>query len=231
VPPAAPFQLPRLSAAEILTSDRPLQPDELTIVLAAAREAISGRAFRLSYVPGGPGPEMLMGAAGRPRYSRGTSSDLTSFIEYTGRPARTCDGTPLKEELVIEYERKSTDDRWNTKARTATSREMGFPVFDMLAGAKTIELGGIRLFGDRVGRALVTPWTLPEGAISGGPIPEGVRQSLWIDTVSFLPLRWSLSVPAGRGLPAIPEYGLSFTYDAPLDLRPPDGVPAPDCVR
>jgi hypothetical protein len=82
----------------------------------------------------------------------------------------------------------------------------------------------------RVGRALVTPWTLPAGAI-GGPIPEGVRQSLWIDTVSFLPCRWSLSAPAGRGLPALPEYGLSFTYDASLDLRPPDGVPAPDCVR
>jgi hypothetical protein len=82
----------------------------------------------------------------------------------------------------------------------------------------------------RVGRALVTPWTRPAGAIEG-PIPEGVRQSLGIDTVSCLPWPRSLSAPAGRGLPAVPEYGLSFTYDASLDLRPPDGVPAPDCVQ
>jgi hypothetical protein len=58
-----------------------------------------------------------------------------------------------------------------------------------------------------------------------------IATSHWIDTFSVLPLRWSLSVPAAAGLPTIPDYGLSFTYDASLDLGPPDGVQAPDCVR
>jgi hypothetical protein len=253
--PAVRAQTPARSAAEILKTDRPLQADEVAIVLAAARAAISGKAVRLSYVPDGPGPEMLIGKDGRPRYVRTASGydyrsgrvaadgngnrsqdessghvDVVNFTEYTGRVARKCDGTPLKEELVIEYERRSVDDRWNAKARAATSREVGMPVFDILAGATKVELGGTRSFGDRVGRALVAPWTLPAGAI-GGPVPDGVRQSLWIDTLSFLPLRWSISAPAGGGLPAIPDYGMSFTYDASLDLRPPDGVQAPDCVQ
>jgi len=34
-----------------------------------------------------------------------------------------------------------------------------------------------------------------------------------------------------RGIPAVPDYGLSFTYDASLDLRPPDAILSIDCVR
>jgi hypothetical protein len=95
------------------------------------------------------------------------------------------------------------------------------------------ESGDRRSFGDRVGRALIAPWKPPADTIPGSPLPAGVSQSLWIDTVSMLPLRWSISMPAmpERGAPAMPDYGLSFTYDASLDLRPPDGVVAPDCVR
>jgi len=50
--------------------------------------------------------------------------------------------------------------------------------------------------------------------------------------VTLLPLRWSMSMPAmpERGVPAIPDYGLSFTYDASLDLRPPDVTLSTDCV-
>jgi hypothetical protein len=230
-------QTPTPSAAEILKADRPLQINELKTVIAAAQAAMSGKVVRLSYAPGGPGPEILIGENGRPRYMRGTSGygdggghvDVKSYTEYTGRAARKCDGTPLKAELVVEYERKSIDNRWTVTARAETSREVLKPLFDMLAGTAKVELGGVRSFDDRVARALVAPWTPPPGGI-GGP-PDGTRQSLWIDTVSLLPLRWSLLLPPGAGVPEVPEYGLSFAYDASLDLRPPDGVPAPDCVR
>jgi hypothetical protein len=239
--PVTAAQTPASSAVEILKADRPLQRDEVAIVLAAARAAISGKAIRLSYAPGGPGPEVLFGKDGRTRYLRATSGygspagqsghvDVENFTEYTGRVARKCDGTSLETELVIEYERTSVDNRWSAKTRTVTSHEVGMPLFDMLAGAAKVELGGVRSFDDRVARALVAPWTLPPGAI-GDPVPDGARQSLWIDTLSLLPLRWSISIPAPAGLPAIPEYGLSFTYDASIELRPPDVVPAPDCVR
>lgn len=247
--PAAPSQALNPPARDILNTDRPLQPAEIAAVLAATRVALSGKACRLSYVPNGPGPDVLMGANGRPRFVRAISGydygsggggdgsgnrtqfhqsghvDVDTFTEYTGRSARKCDGTPLDDELVIEYEHKSTDDRWTVKARTRTLLEFAAPVFDMLAGITPVESGNRRSFDDRVGRALVAPWKLPAGALSSAPLPAGARQSIWIDTVSMLPLRWSISMPA------MPEYGLSFTYDSSLDLRPPDAILSTDCVR
>jgi hypothetical protein len=256
--PAAPSQALSPQARDILNTDRPLQPAEIADVLAATRVAVSGKTFRLSYVPNGPGPEVLMGANGRPRFLRAISGydyrsggvgvdgngnrtqsqqsghlDVVTFTEYTGRSARKCDGTSLDDELVIEYEHKSTDDRWTVKARMRTLLEFAAPLFDMLAGITPVESGNHRSFDDRIGRALVAPWKLPTGAQPSGPLPAGVSQSIWIDIVSMLPLRWSVSMPATpeRGIPAIPDYGLSFTYDASLDLRPPDAILSTDCVR
>jgi len=255
--PAASSQAINPPAREILNSNRPLLPAEIAVVLAATRTAVSGKTCRLAYVPNGPGPEVLMGANGRPRFVRAVSGydersgavagdanwnrtqstqsghvDVITFTEYTGRSARKCDGTPLDAELVIEYEHKSTDDRWTVKARTRSLMEALAPVFDTLEGITPVESGNRRAFGDRVGRALVAPWKLPPGAQSSTPLPAGVSQSLWIDTVSLLPLRWSISMPAvpERGIPAIPDYGLSFTYDASLDLKRPDAILASDCV-
>ena len=61
------------AARDILNADRPLQPAETTVVLAATRDALSGKTLRLSYVPNGPGPEVLMGTNGRPRFLRAVS--------------------------------------------------------------------------------------------------------------------------------------------------------------
>jgi hypothetical protein len=47
------------SARDILNTGRTLQPAEIAVVLAATREAVSGKTLRLSYVPNGPGPEVL----------------------------------------------------------------------------------------------------------------------------------------------------------------------------
>ena len=232
------------------------------MVLDVVRAAIAGKTCRLAYAPGGPGPAVLMGSNGRPRYVRATSGydmggvsgsvsggsdgsmtrsqsqqaghvDVITFTDYTGRLARKCDGTALEDELVIEYEHRSTDNRWTAKARTRSPMEILAPVFDMLAGTAPVETGDRWQIDDRMARALVAPWKLPAGAQPGGPLPPGMTQSLWIDTVSMLPLRWSISIPAspGQGIPAIPDYGLSFTYDPTIDLRPPEGVTAPDCIR
>ncbi|HEX7798003.1 MAG TPA: hypothetical protein VF456_26755 [Vicinamibacterales bacterium] len=254
--PAAPSQALYASARDILNTERSLQPAEIAAVLAAVRQAVSGKTFRLSYVANGPGPEVLMGANGRPHFVRAVSGsdyssgavgadgngnrtqsqqsghvDVITFTEYTGRSATTCDGTALDAELVIEYEHKSSDDRWTVKVRTRTAFEFGATVFDMLAGITPVESGNRRSFDGRIGRALVAPWKLPAGA-QGGP-PAGTSQSIWIDTVSLLPLRWTLSIPAmpDRGIPAIPDYGLSFSEDASLVLQPPDATLSNDCVR
>jgi hypothetical protein len=256
-PAEAPSQTLNPPARDVLNSARPLLPAEIAIVLAAARAAVSGKTCRLSLAPNGPGPEVLMGANGRPRFVRATSGydvsggsfadgngsgtqsqpsghvDVVTLTEYTGRPARKCDGTAVDGELVIEYEHRSSDDRWTVQARTPTPLEFAGSLFDMLAGVTPVETGNRRSLGDRVGRALVAPWKWPPGVQPGAPLPVGVSQSLWIDTVSLLPLRWSISMPAmpERGAPAIPDYGLSFTYDTSLDLRPPDDILSPDCVR
>jgi hypothetical protein len=255
--PAARSQALNPSARDILKSERVLQPAEIAAVLAATRVAVSGKTFRLSYVPNGPGPEVLMGADGRPRFVRAISGydygsvdgsvdgngnrtqsqqnahvDVVTLTEYTGRRARMCDGAPLGDELVIEYEHKSTDDRWTVKARTRTLVEFAAPVFDMLAGTTPVESGSRRSFDDRIGRALAAPWEGPPGSQPSVPLPAGASQSIWIDTVSLLPLRWSISMPAipERGIRANSDYGLSFTYDSALDLRPPDAILSTDCV-
>ena len=199
-----------------------------------------------------------MGANGRPRFMRSTSGydyqsgsvgvsgngnrtqsqpsghvDVITFTEYTGRSAQRCDGTALDAELVVEYEHKSTGDRWTVKVRTRTLLEVAATVFDMLAGTTPVESGDRRSFDDRVGRGLVAPWTLPPGVQPGGPLPAGISQSIWIDTVSMLPLRWSISRPAipEQNIPAIPDYGMLFVYHSSLVLQPPDAVLSTECVR
>ena len=71
--PAALSQALYPPARDILNAERLLQPTETAAVLAAVREAISGKTFRLSYVANGPGPEVLMGTNGRPRFVRAIS--------------------------------------------------------------------------------------------------------------------------------------------------------------
>lgn len=231
-------------ARAIVNTPRALGPAEVAQVLAEARVAISGKTFKLSFRSGGPGPELLMGPDGRPRFVRGVSgytswsasavngstttsreyhANVTELTEFTRRAARRCDGQPAEGELVIDY-RNENEKGWTAKARTRTQMEFATPVFDMLTGAIAAESGGRRHVGDRWARAFVAPWKLPPGALPGGPLPPNLTQALWIDVESLLPLRWELSAPTAPG------YGLSFSYET-LDIRQPAGVAAPDCSQ
>ena len=246
------------AARDIIKNNKPLSPAEIVVVLSAVREALAGKIYRLSYTPRGPGPLVLMGSDGRPRtmhaesgrdfsvgggfaHSNGQSGrfdqsghvDLINITNYTREPAKRCDGTDLGGELVVEYEHTSTDDRWTATARTRTASEIFTPVFDLLTGVIPTESGDIARVGDHTARALVGAFRLPPGAIPGSPLQARMRQSLWIDTTSLLPVRWSLIVPPAPelGMPPNVDYGYWFTYDAASELRPPDGITAPTCVR
>ena len=246
------------AARDIVRNDKPLSPGEIVAVLTAVRQALADKIVRLAFTTTGPGPLVLMGSDGRPRLMRAESGanfsgggvftdssghsvqteqsghvDLITVTHYTREPAKWCDGADLGAELVIEYEHRSTDDRWTVKARARTDAEVLAPVFDMLTGVIPLESGSIARVGDRTARALTGPWRLPPGAIPGNPLQARMRQSLWIDTTSLLPVRWSLAIPAdaAAGTPAIPNYGMFFIYGASTDLRPPDGIAAPTCVR
>jgi hypothetical protein len=222
------------SALDLINGPRLLTPAEIPVVLAAVREAVAGKTVRLAYSPGGFGPEAMIGMAGRPRFVRATSGvGGVNFTDYTGRPARGCDGTSLDRELVIEYEQRSTDTRWTAKARARASHEPLSPVFEMLDGTTSPETTQERRqISGRSARALVSEWRRTSDTVPSGSGPADGTQALWIDTASLLPLEWSVSIRANpdHGIPSVPELGLFFTYDSSLDLRPPENVVAPDCV-
>jgi hypothetical protein len=69
--------------------------------------------------------------------------------------------------------------------------------------------------------------------VARNPAPNVLTQALWIDADSLLPLRWDASYPADpdRGIPAKPYTRVWFGYDASVDVRPPDGITPPDCIR
>jgi hypothetical protein len=243
------------TALQLLNTDGPLRADEIATVLAGVRAAIAGRTVRLAAAPDGPGPDILVRADGRPRIVRtvggitggmiGADRTQTTWhktieiiADYTGTPARGCDGTPLDGDLIVEY--RNEDNRgWVAAARTATSQEVAAPIFEALSGRLGMEGGETRTFGRRRARAFVAPWTssgtsITWEAAAGDPRP-GVAgdatgatrhgtQTLWVDTESLRPIRWSVS------LPGIPSYALMFTYDLSPEPRIPDGIAAPECV-
>jgi hypothetical protein len=219
---------------DMIIQSRALMDAEVAAVLEAARRAVEGRIFRLSYTPTGPGIDIQMGPAGRPRYIRMLGgqeghADTVTFLHYTGTAARGCDGVARAGELVLEYEHKGST--WTVKARTRSGVELNDAAFGMLQGRQPLTSGPVERVGDRTLRALVAPFQRPEGVL-GGP-PPGTLMSLWLDTDSLLPMRWSLKLPASaeHGIPAgAPDFVVWFTYLDGLDLEPPAGVPAPACI-
>jgi hypothetical protein len=233
---AAAAQTINPSSRTVIRDPRALQQPEIAQVLMASREALANRTLHMAYVASGLGPDVVMESDGRPAWMRLTSGvgylphiDIVTVLHYTRTAARSCSGNPLEGELVIEYEQRTPPGAWSVKARTRSGIEVGGPIFDMLSGATAVTSGGFRsVDGGRRARTFTAPWTTPPGAVGG---PVGASQSLLIDVESLLPLRWSITLPATRDDPALPEYGLSFTYDAAVDVRAPDGISAPDCVR
>ncbi|HEY7171773.1 MAG TPA: hypothetical protein VH417_13070 [Vicinamibacterales bacterium] len=215
------------SPHEVIALSRPLLAAEAALVLAAARQAVDGRTFRLSYQPDGPGPLFTMRSDGRPRYLRaafGTSgrADTVSFTHFTGTPARRCDGRPDNGELVVEYEQKEGSE-WTVKARTRQPIEINASAFDMLSGSVAVTATGpVQRLSGASARPFTAAYRLPEGA-AGGP-PPGTTMSLWVDTTSLLPVGWSLEPPG------LPRFEMPFTY-VDDTLQPPTEVAAPTCTR
>jgi hypothetical protein len=239
------------SARDVIVLTRPLTGAEVASVLEASRQAVAGRVLHLAYQPDGPGPDFLMRADGRPRYMKSTSGrefvsssassdgtvrtesgqmNVSSFTHYTGTAARGCDGTLRTGELIIEFE--NTGHRWKATARTRRGSEVNGSAFEMLAGGTSAASGERRDVRGRPARAFVAPFVLPEGA-TGGP-PPGTVQALWVDVGTLLPVQWTLTLPPMPEFPGhgLPEFGVAFTYPdaSSVDLRPPTGVEAPQCI-
>ena len=250
----------------LLSEPRPLTNTEIGTILSASRKALTAKTFRLASLPLGQGPEVLMGRAGLPKIVRwagaieggtvggvvsgsGVASrpaetrwrrQFISIVEYTGRPARHCNGSADEGELVVEYRQGLETQAWTTMARQRQAWDFGgpgiAPIFEMLQGAVPVTSGERRRFRDRSARAFTSPWARPAPSppptltgdpipnVRGEPAPNEAVQSLWIDIDSLLPLRWEVSE---HGLL---RFGFDFSYSS-IDLRPPAGVPAPECIR
>ena len=66
----------------------------------------------------------------------------------------------------------------------------------------------------------------PTPNVPGKPAPNDATQSLWIDTMTLLPLRWEVAKPD----PARAIMAILFMYES-FDLRSPAGIGAPGCIR
>ncbi|HZR21984.1 MAG TPA: hypothetical protein VFA59_00260 [Vicinamibacterales bacterium] len=245
------------SPLSLIKQTRPLLPAEVTQVLAASRHALDGQRFRLAYVAGGPGIDIIAGPNGWPHWKRATHGvdsmssgggssngvawsqpatsehvDLITIVEYTDQAARSCAGKPLDGNLIIEYERKTPPGTWTVTARIRSAAEELSPIFDTLAD-ESLSSGEVRAINGRTARAFLAPYKFPasSGVITFSAPPPPMTKTLWLDVDTLLPVRWGVSVPAQPNAPALPDYGLTFTYDASIDIRAPEGVAAPTCVK
>jgi hypothetical protein len=241
---------------QVINEPRALTAPEVAVILDASRHAADGKSFRIGYTPEGPGVEVRMAADGWPRIKRerhggdfvasGVASrggwqstaprrghvDVTTITEYTSAPATSCRGEAMNGKLVVEYEFTSATKTWTAKARPRPSHETLAMMFDILAGNVAAASGELGQINRRPARAFIAPYSMAEGAIASDALRHA-NEMLWIDRETLLPLRVALALrpSAETNTPAIPDYGLWFTADASIDIQPPNGVSAPECIN
>lgn len=240
------------SPHQLARATRALEPAEISAVLQATRAAIANKTFILAFPGFETGPEVLIGADGRPRITRMTyglsggvvgadgarsewRDDFVDIVVHSGAPAARCDGSPVSGELVITYQHRASTDAWTAFAATtptdmttgAPGLQVGQPIFDLLAGDTPVVSVERRTIDGPSARAFTGDFVPPAHSARGGyglsDSQAAARQTLWIDVDSLLPLRWEVSVVGS------PAYVLLFNY-RPLDLRPPDGIEPPHCI-
>jgi hypothetical protein len=222
---------PRLQ--ERLLRPQPLVAEDIADLLQASREALAYKSLRLSRsATGTPGAEYLMGPDGRPLMIRATSEgpdwraftpgarlefqrDAITITNYTRRAALRCGGVLTAEEMVVEY--RSAGDQWTATARLADPLEFTATVFAVLTGEAALADGGQRRILGRRTRGLTGLWT-----------PTDTVHTLWVDELTFVPILWQVAATQ-KAAPSEDE-GLYFVFDESIDIRPPRGVVAPECL-
>jgi len=181
-------QVVNQSPRELLRVARPLTSAEIAIVLAASRDALTGKTLRLPSVFTGQGPELRMGPGGLPSAVRSVSTieggtvgvsadgtrtsthfveEVTTFIHYTGGALRHCGGAIEPGELVIEYVRHRAARDWTATARRREVNDVGGLgytwAFAMLRSGGSLESTQQGQIAGRPARAFAAPWVLPGG--------------------------------------------------------------------
>jgi hypothetical protein len=198
-------------------------------------------AFRIAHTIQGGFVGGILPGGGPPPPPTDYVEEVTTFIDYTGGTVRRCDGSREPGEMVIEYVRHGARGAWAATARRRTADDVGglgfASAFTMLRGAGSLMSGERRQIAGREARALTAPWAPPPTnnvhapSLSGDPAPNAIGdpvleasvQSLWFDVASLLPLRWEVEKRGVR------SDGFDIIYES-IDLQPPAGVQAPDCI-
>jgi hypothetical protein len=215
------------AASKLLKSERRLRPTEISRVMQGVRTAMAGKTFRLRALPnaGGAKIEVLMRNDGRPRFFlMEHCCEIRGISEYTGLKARTCAGTTLAEELVIDFDWNRKEQRWEVEAREREYFEPDSDYFEMIASAVEAEDAGI-VRGVPRSRLFVADY-YNRWAVGPSRPPDNLKQSLVIDAESLLPLRWEL-IEAGNPT----DWGVEFLDDPLISLGRPTGVRVIDCVQ
>jgi hypothetical protein len=226
------------SPQSLIRQSRRLLPAEVVQILEASRKALAGQRFRVAFVAGGPGFDVVAGPDARPLWVHSTHGesrssghvDVITIREYIDTPAQSCDGKRLGGNLVVEYEHRTPPGTWTAKPRTRSDTEELWPLFDTIAD-DALTSGDVGMVNGHNARAFTAPWKMlsKPGVLTSAP--AATREVLWIDVDTLLPLRWAVSLPPQANAPANPDYGLSFTYDGTIDIRAPDGVTPPTCIK
>ena len=167
------------SPQALLRLERPLTAAEMDTVVSGIRQSLTGVTLRLKESRGAD-REILMGPAGMPRMIRSSNlcthmedgecavlvaSDppsgprkLTRFVvltEFTGEPARRCNGTQAPGELLRRYVLNSATQTWTVTAHEARPGQSSIArPLEMLTRV-SLTIGTNRLVGDRAARALI----------------------------------------------------------------------------
>ena len=230
--------------------------EEIVRLLQASRAAVNHHSFHVVPMPKVGSSDITldvqMGPAGWPRYLHEADIGGSSFLDFTGKRAKSCAGAILEGEFVVDYitenevglnpvdVQTSTPDqsvrgaagsRVTIQAHVRDSYELLAQVFEMYAGDSTLIDGRRAVVAGHDARALITRHKLrPTEHLPGGlPYPPEIQDWLWIDTDSLFFVQWEVR---NAGTPT--DYGYVFREDTVLDLRPPkfpDGVTIPTCVK
>lgn len=207
LPPALAQRSSPARVREFLSAERRLTRPEVAEVVEAASEEIAGRSFFVANTLG-VRMEFMLDAHGHLHFAR-NAADRVVLTEYTGRVARYCDdGSLARDELAVEYRRE--DGEWTATARLVQPMEPGLAFAALLSGDTHLEDAG--LTADRRARGFSSPAKPPE------------VQTLFVDVRTTLPLRWEMADERGT------RQIHTIEYQRSLDLWPPRGIPAPECV-
>jgi hypothetical protein len=255
------------SVQNLINATRQLAPDEVARVLDAVRARMAGKRGRFTTsqddAAGRSGVEFVAGSNGHLLFLRSTGAieggivggdgtsttwtrEYTVITEFSGRPARACDGSVRPGELILQYYNDGAG--WIPSARSDDDRRLPTPVFALLMGNLSVESGELTNIDGRSARAFTATRMLPEDMAYGPEYRSDdtgrpwtkvapdertqLRLSLWIDTRSLLPLLWEVRPErdAQRGIASRPVTHVSVHFADSVHIRRPSGIKQPDCI-